>query len=92
MTPENLGRIGPTHSWRTLFNINSDTKPNNCPKRGYLLRHNEAPVAVIHPMHDAEEFRRMNENGELPDGTLFSKDCLTAGALSNRSSNSSLPD
>ena len=75
---ENLGRIGPTHSWRTLFN-QLGYKTEQLPKRGYLLRHNEAPVAVIHPMHDAEEFSRMNENGELPDGLVL-KDCLTAGA------------
>ena len=75
---ENLGRIGSSHSWRTLFN-QLGYKTEQLPKRGYLLRHNEAPVAVIHPMHDAEEFSRMNENGELPDGLVL-KDCLTAGA------------
>ena len=75
---ENLGRIGPTHSWRTLFN-QLGYKTEQLPKRGYLLRHNETPVAVIHPMQDPEEFSRMNENGELPDGLVL-KDCLTTGA------------
>ena len=75
---ENLGRIGPSHSWRTLFN-QLGYKAEQLPKRGYLLRHDETPVAVIHPMQDAEEFSRMNENGELPDGLVL-KDCLTSGA------------
>ena len=76
---ENLGRIGPSHSWRTLFN-QLGYKTEQLPKRGYLLRHNETPVAVIHPMQDPEEFSRMNENGELPDGLVY-KDCLTTGAI-----------
>ena len=75
---EKLGRIGPSHSWRTLFN-QLGYKTEQLPKRGYLLRHDETPVAVIHPMQDAEEFSRMNENGELPDGLVLN-DCLTAGA------------
>ena len=38
---------------------------------GHLLRYEESPVAVVHPKASPEEFSKMNEKGELPEGKLL---------------------
>ena len=48
-------------------------------KRGYLLRHGDAPVAVVHPYADTQQFSRLTEKGELPEGLVLA-DCESHGA------------
>ncbi len=47
--------------------------------RGYLVTHEERPIAVVHPQASAEEFSRLDENGTLREGALLA-DCLRHGA------------
>lgn len=47
--------------------------------RGYLLRHDERPIAVVIPMPDAAAFSRTTEEGSLPEGLLIA-DCRREGA------------
>ena len=42
--------------------------------RGYLLRHDDAPVAVLHPLSDPSHFSRLTDKGELPEGMALA-DC-----------------
>ena len=49
------------------------------PQRGYLLRHDNAPVAVVHPHRDASQFSRLTDSGELPEGMVLA-DCGQHGA------------
>ena len=48
-------------------------------QRGYLLRHNGAPIAVVHPYNDAQQFSRLTDSGELPEGQVLA-DCESHGA------------
>ncbi len=48
-------------------------------QRGYLLRHESAPVAVVHPYSDPQQFSRLTERGELPEGLVLA-DCESQGA------------
>lgn len=43
-------------------------------RRGWLLRFDGAPVAVVHPKKDAGEFARLDEDGRPPEGLLL-EDC-----------------
>lgn len=47
--------------------------------RGYLLRYDNAPVAVAHPHRSPESFARLTGNGELPEGMALA-DCDRHGA------------
>lgn len=42
--------------------------------RGYLLRFDGAPVAVVHPKADPAEFSRLSHDGRPPEGLLL-EDC-----------------
>ena len=64
--------------WRSLFN-GMGYEIEKLPKRGYLLRHENAPVAVVHPLHDTAQFSRLTDNGELPEGMVLT-DCDRCGA------------
>ena len=75
---QNIKRITQTTTWRTLFG-QLGFQIDRLEPRGYLLRYQDSPVAVVHPMNSAEEFIRMNENGEIPDGLVL-KDCQNTGA------------
>ena len=48
-------------------------------QRGYLLRHGGAPIAVVHPYNDAQQFSRLTDSGELPEGQVLA-DCESHGA------------
>jgi hypothetical protein len=48
-------------------------------QRGWLARHERAPVAVVHPKADAAEFARLDADGRPPEGLLLN-DCRTDGA------------
>ena len=39
--------------------------------RGYLLRYEDAPVAVVHSHRHASYFSRLTEHGELPEGLVI---------------------
>ena len=72
--------IAPTGSigWRSLFQ-GMGYQVEQLPQRGYLLRHGDAPVAVVHPHRDASQFSRLTDNGELPEGMVLA-DCAQHGA------------
>ena len=72
--------IVPTGSiaWRSLFQ-SLGYQVEQLPQRGYLLRHNNSPVAVVHPHRDASQFSRLTDNGELPEGMVLA-DCAQHGA------------
>ncbi len=69
-------RVRPERDWRenltALGYRTEELKP-----RGYLLRHDERPVAVVLPLPDAGAFSRMSE-GTLPEGLLVA-DCRKEG-------------
>ena len=56
--------------WRALFQ-GMGYQIDRLPRRGYLLRHDNAPVAVVHPQRDASQFSRLTDKGELPEGTVL---------------------
>ena len=65
-------------AWRSLFQ-GMGYQVEQLPQRGYLLRHDNAPVAVVHPHRDASQFSRLTDNGELPEGMVLA-DCGQHGA------------
>ena len=67
-----------TLAWRPLFQ-GLGYQVEQLPQRGYLLRHDNAPVAVVHPHRDASLFSRLTNNGELPEGMVLA-DCGRQGA------------
>lgn len=48
------------------------------PLRGYLLRHEGRPVALVHPKADPADFARLGADGRPPEGLLVN-DCVAAG-------------
>ena len=65
-------------AWRSLFQ-GMGYQVEQLPRRGYLLRHDNVPVAVVHPQRDASQFSRLTDNGELPEGVVLA-DCGQQGA------------
>ncbi|MDE2962946.1 MAG: hypothetical protein OXU26_03470 [Acidobacteriota bacterium] len=65
-------------SWRSLFQA-LGFQVQRLPQRGYLLRVDNAPVAVVHPLADPSLFSRLTDNGELPEGMVLA-DCEKQGA------------
>ena len=65
-------------AWRSLFQ-GMGYQTEQLPQRGYLLRHDNAPVAVVHPHRDAAQFSRLTDKGELPEGVVLA-DCGQQGA------------
>ena len=74
---EGRGRPG-SMAWRSLFQ-EMGYQVEQLPQRGYLLRYDNAPVAVVHPHRDPAHFSRLTENGELPEGMVLA-DCGQYGA------------
>ena len=74
---EGVGQAGGA-AWRSLFQ-GLGYEIEQLPLRGYLLRHGNAPVAVVHPYRDASQFSRLTDNGELPEGMALA-DCEQHGA------------
>ncbi len=64
--------------WRSLFQ-GLGYQVEQLPQRGYLLRHGNAPIAVVHPYRDPAQFSRLTDNGELPEGMALA-DCEKYGA------------
>ena len=71
-------RINSGTSWRALFN-QLGYQIQELSLRGYLLRFDGAPIAVIHPLQNAEMFNRFDDKGQLPEGVLLA-DCEKYGA------------
>ena len=65
-------------AWRSLI-LGMGYHVEKLPRRGYLLRYDNTPVAVVHPHRDASQFSRLTENGELPEGMVLA-DCARHGA------------
>ena len=65
-------------SWRSLFQA-LGYQVQSLPQRGYLLRVDNAPVAVVHALADPSLFSRLTINGELPEGMVIA-DCEKQGA------------
>ena len=65
-------------AWRSLFQ-GMGYQVEQLPQRGYLLRYDNAPVAVVHPHRDASQFSRLTDKGELPEGMVLA-DCGQHGA------------
>ena len=65
-------------AWRSLFQ-GMGYQIERLPQRGYLLRYDNAPIAVIHPYRNASQFSQLTENGELPEGMVLA-DCAKQGA------------
>ena len=74
---EGMGRTG-SMVWRSLFQ-EMGYQVEQLPQRGYLLRYDNAPVAVVHPHRDPSQFSRLTDNGELPEGMVLA-DCGQYGA------------
>ena len=65
-------------AWRSLFQ-GMGYQVERLPQRGYLLRHDNAPIAVVHPHRDTSQFSRLTDKGELPEGMVLA-DCGQHGA------------
>ena len=65
-------------TWRSLFE-KLGYRIEQLSHRGYLLRYNNAPVAIVHPHSDPSLFSRLTRNGELPEGMVLA-DCEQHGA------------
>ena len=74
---EHMAPTGST-AWRSLFQ-RMGYQVQQLPQRGYLLRYDDAPIAVVHPLSDASRFSRLTDNGELPEGMVLA-DCAQHGA------------
>ena len=65
-------------SWRSVFRaLGYQVQPLQ--PRGYLLRVDNVPVAVVHALNDPSLFSRLTDNGELPEGMVLA-DCEKQGA------------
>ena len=75
-----LGKTPLTGSieWRSLFQ-GMGYQVDQLPNRGYLLRHEGAPVAVVHPYRDPSQFSHLTEDEALPEGLVL-VDCGHLGA------------
>ena len=74
---EGIGTAG-SMAWRSLFQ-GMGYQVEQLPQQGYLLRHDNDPVAVVHPHRDASQFSRLTDKGELPEGMVLA-DCAHHGA------------
>ena len=74
---ERMGHTGNV-AWRSFFQ-GMGYQAEQLPQRGYLLRHDNAPVAVVHPHRDPSQFSRLTDKGELPEGLVLA-DCGQYGA------------
>ena len=74
---ERMGHTG-NAAWRSFFQ-GMDYQVEQLPQRGYLLRYDNAPVAVVHPHRDPSQFSRLTDKGELPEGLVLA-DCGQYGA------------
>jgi hypothetical protein len=69
---------GLTDEWRPLFE-SLGYEVEQLPARGYLLRFEGSPVAVVRPLADAAAFSKLDPEGRPPEGLLV-EDCVREGA------------
>ena len=69
--------IGRRATWRSVL-MGLGYKIKRLPGQGYLLTHNDARVAVVHPKRSVEQFSRIDDSGKLPEGELL-LDCRREG-------------
>ena len=74
-----LGKTSPVGgiAWRTLFQ-GMGYELDQLPHRGYLLRHEGSPVAVVHPYNDPSQLGGLTETEALPEGLVLA-DCAQQG-------------
>lgn len=70
-------RVTPDADWRTALNGLGYALTRR-QHRGWLARHDGAPVAVIHPVADAAALTRLDHDGRPPAGVL-ALDCAAEG-------------
>ena len=70
--------LRPSDEWRAILTKLGYTL-EQLPTRGYLARHEDRPVAVVHPKNSARAFTRLDEQGRPPEG-LLARDCRASGA------------
>ena len=70
--------IRPDATWREVIE-GLGFQVDTLPARGYLARHEGAPVAVVHPKQKVRDLTRMGGDGRLPEGQLL-RDCTNQGA------------
>lgn len=78
LASETLGNVKPADGWRsvpTALGYGIETLE----PRGYLLRFDGSPVAVVHPKADPGDFMRLDGQGRPPEGVLAA-DCRARGA------------
>ncbi len=68
----------PSHPWRRLL-AELGYAVERLPRRGYLARHDDKPVAVVHPKAEDRDFARLDSRGRPPEGLLVA-DCNRCGA------------
>ena len=75
-----LGRTPPTGSvpWRPMLQ-GMGYRVQQLPHYGYLLRYEDAPVAVVHPHNDTSQLGGLTERETLPEGLVLA-DCEKHGA------------
>ncbi|MCY3930225.1 MAG: hypothetical protein OXH70_00745 [Acidobacteria bacterium] len=71
-------RISQEASWRHVLE-EVGLRVETLPTRGYLARHDGAPVAVVHPKRKTRDLTRADADGKLPEGLLL-RDCRSQGA------------
>ncbi len=67
----------PCHPWRRLL-AELGYAVERLPRRGYLARHDDKPVAVVHPKAEDRDFARLDSRGRPPEGLLVA-DCNRCG-------------
>ena len=74
-----LGKTPPAGgiAWRTLFQ-GMGYELDRLPHRGYLLRYEGSPVAVVHPYNDPSQLGGLTETEALPEGLVLA-DCAQQG-------------
>jgi hypothetical protein len=74
---ETAERLRPGRDWRENLTA-LGYRAEELQPRGYLLRHEERPLAVVIPLPDAGAFSRTTDGGQLPEGLLVA-DCRKQG-------------
>ena len=75
---EEVGAVKPTDSWQHVVR-KLGYALQQLPQRGYLVRFDGKPVALIHPKRRARDLARVDSQGRPPEGLLLS-DCEAHGA------------
>ena len=69
--------LGASDGWRDVL-AKLGYRLEQLPVRGYLVRYDGEPVAVVHPKNSPRGFSRLDDQGRPPEG-LLTRDCRAAG-------------